>query len=267
MASFNAEPDRRPALRPRRHPALQRALLACGIAVVGLPLAGTALDQVRDPRHLPLHTVRVTGALRHLERDQLEGVVAAAIDGNFFTVDMAAIRRRVRQLPWVDEVSIRRVWPGTLVMEVVEQVPFARWGEAALVNARGEVFAPTSGVPKQGLVELFGPEGSAPRVVDFCRVVTARLQTAGLQLHRLGLDGRRDWVLGLAGGLRLALGQEAELERLNRFLGAYPLLAADSSREPVEVDLRYAQGFAVAWRVRADEGAATAASKAREGDT
>ncbi|MFM1891183.1 MAG: cell division protein FtsQ [Pseudomonadota bacterium] len=255
-----------PASRWRPSALSWRVALWSVLALATLPLASVTLDYARDPRNLPLRTIRVTGALRHLERSELEAVVAATIDGNFFTVDMAAVRARVRQLPWVDQVSIRRVWPQTLVMEVVEQVPLAQWGGAALVNARGEVFAPETGVPERGLVRLYGPPGSAPRVVDFYRLATARLQDTGLVVQRLGLDERRDWVLELHDGLRLALGQDGEVERLERFLRAYPLLANDSERQPHHVDLRYAQGFAVSWRPRPAVDAATAASKAREGD-
>ena len=253
------------APRLPQRPAVMRAMAMLGVLLVVVPLASFGLDYLRDPRHLPLRAIRVTGDLRHLDRGELEAVVAGAIDGNFFTVDMAAIRTRVRQLPWVDQVSIRRAWPETLIMQVTEQVPLARWGKSALVNARGEVFAPESSSRVKGLAQLYGPPGSAPRVVEFYGLARARLQAAGLQVGRLGLDGRRDWVLELRGGIRLALGQDGEVERLDRFLGAYPQLVKDAEREPAQVDLRYAQGFAVSWRPRGDQGSATAATKAKEG--
>jgi cell division protein FtsQ len=151
-------------------------------------------------------------------------------------------------------------------MQVIEQVPLARWGDSALVNARGEVFAPDNGVPERGLVRLYGPPGSAPRVVAFYRLAKERLQHADLTVRRLGLDERRDWVLELQGGLRLALGQAGEVERLERFLRAYPLLVNDGARLPHHVDLRYAQGFAVSWRPRPAADPAALATKATEGD-
>jgi len=233
---------------------LRRALaLTGGVLVVGTTSA-MAVDYMRDPHHLPLEIVRVTGELRHLDKQRIEAAVANAIDGNFFTVDMAGIRDQVQALPWVDRVSVRRVWPRTLVMDVTEQQPYARWGEQALVNVRGEVFAPPEGKGPDGLVRLFGPEASVERVVSFYREAAARLAAAGLVVERLGLDERREWHVELEGGLELVIGQEGERARLARFVDTYPLLLDDPARRPARVDMRYTQGFAVSWKTVGSEG-------------
>ena len=56
------------------------------------------------------------------------------------SVDLAAVSLAVRQIPWVDRARVGRAWPQGLTVEVVEQIPVARWGEASLLNARGEIF-------------------------------------------------------------------------------------------------------------------------------
>ncbi|MEJ2577286.1 MAG: cell division protein FtsQ/DivIB [Gammaproteobacteria bacterium] len=241
-------PTARPegALRRWLRPLRRWLALVGGVLVVGTTSA-MAVDYVRDPRHLPLEIVRVTGELRHLDKARIESAVAEAIDGNFFTVDMVRIRDQVRGLPWVDRVSVRRQWPRTLVMEVTEQVPFARWGEGALVNARGEVFAPERAGAADGLVRLFGPAGSVQRVVGFYREAAAQLAAAGLAVRTLGLDERREWRVELDGGPVLLIGPDGERARLARFLHTYPLLVEDPARRPVRIDLRYPQGFAVTW--------------------
>lgn len=223
--------------------------------------AGWALHRyAADPRQQPIRMIRVTGELRHLDRGRIQQVVAEAIDGGFYTTDMERIRAEVRRMPWVDQVSIRRVWPDTLVMDVVEQVPFARWGERALVNPRGEVFRPAGASLPNDPVRLFGPSGSAPEVVAFYRWARPGLASAGLPIAALGLDARREWVLQTAQGIDIKLGRRDTERRLIRLVATAAGLRADPERHPEQVDLRYEHGFAVRWRaVENDRLAAVAA--------
>jgi len=91
-----------------------------------------------------LHEVRVSNALMHVTRDQIEDVARRDIAGNFFTLDLARLRAGFERLPWVRSADVRRAWPDRVDVALEEQVPLARWGDAALVNVHGEVFAAAS---------------------------------------------------------------------------------------------------------------------------
>lgn len=236
-----------PRAAEKVRPSLMKSLLTgllFSVLLGGTVLGGTLLrEHLLDPHTLPLRVIQVQGELRHLDRQAMQTVVAEAINGGFFAVDIQRIYDRVRELPWVDRVSVRRVWPDTLVMHVSEQLPLARWGDSGLVNVRGEVFQPEQ-ILQQGLVTLYGPEGSSQRVVAFYREVGEQLAAHDLQISRMGLDERREWSLELANGLRIVVGNEAAEARFDRFMRIYPLLAS-SGRKPQRIDLRYENGFAV----------------------
>jgi len=93
--------------------------------------------KLNDPKLLPLRVVRIEGELRHLQRLELEQAVADLSIGGFLTVDVGAIRDKAQALAWVDKLSVRRVWPDSLQIWVVEQVPLARWGGACHVKCKG----------------------------------------------------------------------------------------------------------------------------------
>lgn len=201
-----------------------------------------------EPERLPLRVVEVKGEFRHLDRADIERTVVAAIDGGFFGSDMHQLRRAVLQMPWVADVSIRRIWPDTLRMRVTEQVPLARWGDAALVNTVAEVFAPASLEAHADLVRLHGPDGSARRVVAFYQAALDAVRWRGLEIVAVEQDARRHWWLTFADGLVVSLGRERVEHRLAEFVRVYPGLVARSDRRPVRVDMRYAHGFAVRWK-------------------
>ena len=112
----------------RRRRMLRRALLA---AVVGGPplLAGA----VAASPLLDVDEVRVVGTRRHLDLGISPGDAMA-------TVDVEAARERIAKLPVVKSVVVRRDWPGTVVVEVVERLPaigIERDGGVAVFDAAG----------------------------------------------------------------------------------------------------------------------------------
>jgi cell division protein FtsQ len=227
---------------------------------LALALLGLLLAQLRDPQVLPVRVVGVDGEMAHLDRQRLQSVVAEAVDGGFFSVDLQRIRQQLERLPWIESASVRRVWPDTLRVRVVEQVPLAYWGDDALVSQRGEVFRPAKLPQLNGLAVLAGADADAPEITrEYLRMRTL-LETAGLQLQEVRVDARRAWRLRTADGVVLNLGRREVMPRLTRFVQLYPYLQRQAKRLPQRVDLRYTNGFTVRWR---DAGVAEVKSKSR----
>ena len=88
----------------------------------------------------PLRKVDVKGELQHVNREQVQFIVAREMKGNFFTLDLNRTRAAFEKLPWVRNVNVRRRWPDRLEVAIEEHVVLARWGSSALVNTHGELF-------------------------------------------------------------------------------------------------------------------------------
>jgi len=224
-------------------------LLVSLMAVTALLASGHfGYRYLSQPGKLPLRVVEITGEFSHLKHAQIEAAVAAAIDGGFFTVDMQVVRDAVREMPWVEEVSVRRVWPDTLRMNVVEQVPLAYWGRAGLVNFHGEVFEPGAATISGNLPRLGGKDSRAPEVVNFYLQLRSALVGSDLAVSEMQLNERQEWEVIFNNGLSLMLGRDDPQARLADFLAVYPKLQANVSRIPERIDMRYEHGFAVRWQ-------------------
>ncbi|MFN2308156.1 MAG: cell division protein FtsQ/DivIB [Gammaproteobacteria bacterium] len=216
-------------------------ILALGVAVS----AGS--HWVRDPENLPLRSLRVEGEFRALSAEQVRAAVAGAARGSFFTVNVEAVRRAAESLPWVASARVRRVWPDTLHLQVVEQRAAARWGEAGLLNPSGQLFMPDAASLPPRLPHLSGPEAQRQRVMQTYVAMTALLAPLGRHVAELHLDARRSWLLRLDSGVEVRLGRRDELAQLERFVRVYPTAFAARQAELSRVDLRYSNGLAVRW--------------------
>ncbi|VAX08768.1 Cell division protein FtsQ [hydrothermal vent metagenome] len=226
---------------------VMRWLLACSMfGLIGLGLvAGSA--KLLDPQVMPFKVVRIEGEFKYLNRHELEQAIGAEISGGFFSVDVAALRTRALQLPWVAKVAVRRVWPDTLLIQVVEQVPLARWGDKLLVNQNAGLFQPQEGEVPSGFPWLDGPVGTEAEVVANYRSAISILDRLGLRVVRLQLDPRRAWTIEFADGSGIRLGSQDIQQRLARFARLYPQLKAAGLGQPKQVDLRYTNGLVVHW--------------------
>lgn len=230
------------------------------VLFVGLVAATgyVAWDYISDPRNQPVRSVEIKGEFRYLDRVNLQKVVAKVIDGGFFSTDIHQVRDAVLELPWVEDVSIRRVWPNKLLIQVRERTAIARWGDDALLSDKGQAFHPLKPATQKLKLHLYGRDEDAVEVLAFYRQVEGYLEVIGDQVERAGMDPRREWRIELTSGMEIVLGNRFPEQRLRRFLKVYQVIGRDDMH-PVRVDLRYEQGFAVDWN-RVD-------GKRQEGET
>jgi cell division protein FtsQ len=237
------------------------ANLLIGLAALLFAYGGLQL-LLRSPL-FPLKEIVVRGDLKNADAAEIESAVDGA-GGNFFAVDLVALRSRIEQVNWVRRVDLRRVWPDRIEARLEEHVAFARWGPAGgdlqsrgLVNTSGEPFsAPMADADAAKLPLFAGPAGSEAEIARRYRRFAELLAPLGANPDRVVLTPRYAWQLRLAGGdnggLNLELGRDgaqAVEQRLERFVAAYPeslgRLPQRAAAELRFVDLRYPNGFAM----------------------
>lgn len=230
--------------RGRAMTALLLAVALIAVLAAGMLLSGSKLL----PDGWQMRWVLVDGSFQRVSAEQVRAAVATPARGGFFQVDPEAVRHAAERLPWVARATVRKRWPDTIRVRVLEHEPMARWGDNALINTEGERFEVPEGGAIKGLPVLHGPDGSVEQVVDRYFELRTLLEGKGLDVRRLALDARGDWRTTLSYGIDVALGSESVSERLTRFASVYGEHFAARARELEHVDLRYTNGFAVKWR-------------------
>lgn len=221
------------------------------LAAAAALLAAAAVWLVRVPS-LPVRQVVFVEPLPHTRRADVEQALPAALKGNFFSLNLEAVRGALETLPWVRKVDVRRIWPARLEVRVEEHRAVARWGEGRgeLVNSYGEVFAALAGEDETAALPLlFGPAGTAPDVLKHYGDFVGSFRTVGEKPVQVTLSPRLAWQLKLENGMLVDIGREQPKSpvgvRLQRFIEVYPETVAKRAVRPAVVDLRYPNGFAM----------------------
>ncbi|WP_299230551.1 cell division protein FtsQ/DivIB [uncultured Halomonas sp.] len=201
----------------------------------------------------PLERVSIGGDLEHVSADYLRDRLSPLLRGHtWLSVNVSELREQALAVDWIAEARVSREWPNALTLELVEQVPVARWNDDSLLNSRGEPFAIGSVSPPGGLPDLAGPEGSGAEVLAYHERLATRFAEMGLELTQLRLEPRGAWRFQLNDGVWVMLGRGDREGRLARLTAAWRRQLERQASHIRYIDLRYPNGVAVAWHGEVD---------------
>lgn len=226
-----------------------------------LLLAWAAMTALQRLPVFPLRQLVVTSPVTQVSRAQVEHAARTALAGNFFTVDLGAVRDAFERMPWVRRADVRRRWPDTIELNVEEHRAAAKWtpleGEPRLVNSHGEVFTATTSAH---LPAFAGPEGSSERVLERYADFREGLRPLGRYPVAVSLSPREAWQLKLDDGVILELGRDQPKhplnERIDRFVSTYNAARGRFHTALGVIDMRYPNGFALRPAIRGSAGSA-----------
>ena len=196
----------------------------------------------------PIRVISMNGAFQRVSPGEVERAVAPFAKAGFMSADLDRIERAVESVPWVDHAMVRRRFPNSLEVTVVEETAMARWGESGLLNTRGDLFVRQATHVPAELPRLSGPDGTESLVAQRYLSVQGRMQEAGLRIAALRLDERGAWEMDLDSGVTVRLGRRDVEVRFDRFIRTASQVISHRSSDIVYVDMRYSHGFAIGWR-------------------
>ena len=225
---------------------------------------------LNQPGNFPFKKVELVNRLENQESKELQKIAAKALNGGFFSLDVAEFRAELlNQLPWVKAVSVRKVWPNKLLVEITENKPVVRWLSAELktehyqlLSEDGIVFEPEltdAQKLKFNSMALFsGPKVNAKKILNKCFEISNNLKKVDLGIKHCGMNKRRTWTLTLSTmdvkkehdkNLDIKLGKEKIIQQLDRFIDVFSGKLKQYLSSIEYVDLRYSNGFSVKWNV------------------
>ena len=164
----------------------------------------------------------------------------------YFEQDIQEIKTKFLDIPWIQDVAVRKVYPDRISLTLVEHRPMAIWNEKHFVSAQGKVFdLPTERFNSEGLPELYGPDSEAKKVLDAWYKIQKDLESRNLVLKSVAMDIRGSWTITLNNYVELRLGRGDWLPKIDRFVTIFPEIDIPDGKRLSYVDLRYEHGAAV----------------------
>ena len=212
-----------------------------------LPLAAAAYQLQRMDTILPIRTVMLSGEFQHLDQTEIEQVLRAYIGQSFFSLDIRELQQNLNARDWTESVSIRRVWPDKLRVTITEKKPVARWDDRHLLSSTARVYrADTEAFAHLPLVHARSQEPAW--ALRRFRSLQQSFEQVGERLVALEIDSRGSIDVELINGLQIRLGRDDIERKVERLASIYDAQILPRREQIERLDMRYSNGFAVAWK-------------------
>jgi len=235
----------------RRMSKLGRSLLLLIATVLSFGTIGLlAADQLYRPDTFVVDQLKIKGNFRYLNPKSIEAVVKQEAVGNFFSIKLTSIKRRVEALEWVQTAEVRREWPNTLLIDVSEQRPVMRWNKDKWVNSLGQVVDLPRAPEISNPIVLVGNERDSELMLHKAYRWKKQIERSGLELREVSLSGSHAWRLTINYPLDnyqfdVLLGRDEADQRLWRFLYLFDGEFRGADKQLRRVDARYPNGLAI----------------------
>jgi cell division protein FtsQ len=209
-----------------------------GRAIHGL---NRIIDVVETDAGFGISEVHITGSSR-TPPETLAAALGLEPGQSIFAADLPAARRRLLALDWVAQADVRRRYPDSINVRIVEKLPFALWqapGGLYVIERSGGVITSRNLESFASLPKLIGPgANNGADIVDAIaghRAISARVKA----IERIS---SRRWNLILDGGVTVKMpevGWQRQLDTLEHLIVDKGIL----ERDVTEIDLRNTANF------------------------
>lgn len=248
-----------------------RRTIVVGISVTLIVslIALLVADRLFHPQKFQIKNIEVHGQFEQVDGSQIKQIVESALDGNYFSVSLHRLENLIKQVPWIFDASLRRQWPSTIIVDVVEVQPIARWGETKWLNLTGDLVDRQPAQTDELQLELpliNGPSSERETIWKAFQQWSEKLASNGLTLDAISLESGNLWNLKLSlgalamsnnqsgleyqdspGQVSMIVDMENSYQRIQRFIDVLNQDLIIKFPEMKTIDLRYPNGFAISW--------------------
>jgi len=206
------------------------------VAVVGIAgYEGYRFASQFEMAVLQVEAIEVS-KLRHLSRDEVVELTGVRPGDSMLGLRLRRIGEQLAKNPWIESVQVRRYFPHTLSIEVVEREPVAviNMGFLYYMDAKGEVFKPLTqgdslnfpvitGITEEELAR--DPKGTKEMLTGAVALMNMLKKGSSFTLadvSEIHIDkGFGLTLFTVAGGVPVRLGTEGYEAKLARFATVY----------------------------------------------
>jgi cell division protein FtsQ len=172
--------------------------------------------------------------LTKAQKTEVEAIAGIIPQEIMFSVSPNTIRNRVLDLPWVESVVVRRLWPDHIQILVTPRAANALWqvgGKLSYIDAFGKNLGAADATKVSGLPLVIGVNAASPAPQMFEALSTRRAIAS--RTYALERIGSRRWNIRLRTGSEILLPEqnvELALDNLEYLQARYRLLDRNFTR-------------------------------------
>ena len=192
--------------------------------------------------------VVINGEFNYLSERDVIDLIDENVQTGFLTLNLPDLNRKIVEQDWIRSSSIRRSWPATLIVNIEEEIPVARWGEQQLLNNVGDYIDVINKDSVSHLPVIFSQAGDTKEIIKIYQLISELLGPIGVRIDEVESDNAGSWTLTVVSDIKIILGRDQLVEKLQRLQSVWLAELSSQEKNINVIDLRYPNGLAVKWK-------------------
>jgi cell division protein FtsQ len=220
-----------------------KRLIICIVLVLAAGLGMTACQKLNKP----IDHVVVNGDFFHLKEKEVINLIDQKVKDGFLSLNLSGLNKYLESEPWIRNATIRRSWPSTIIVDITEEKPIARWGEKQVLNNVGDYLEITDKQSIKNLPTFTTEFGKSKEMIKSYQLMSEILGPTGLKVHEIQRDVVGSWLITTSSGIQINLGRDQLAQKLRRFQVVWSAQLTSQVEKIKTIDMRYPNGISVAW--------------------
>lgn len=210
--------------------------------VYGMALSGawrTTVDALTAGLGFSVASIEIRG-LAEADSTEISDRIDVTQTSSLLMVDAERARARIAEIPWISDVSVKKLYPNRIVVNLTERMPFALWqddGKVKVVDKTGAVMSDVLDTRNAGLPLVVG-QGANGRVAEAVELMNAA-PAIRPKIRAAVLVAERRWNLVTVDGIEIMLPEDQPAAALARVASLHETRKL-LDRDLVVVDMRVA---------------------------
>lgn len=210
-------------------------------------LMAALMSGVIKSNHWEVTNIELEAEFKRVNSEQIRVVVADYPERSFFKIKADVIRDNLKNIPWVQKVTVNKKWPNTIMIRLIEHKAVAVWNNNQLLNEKGEIFDVDSINDLTALPQINGKDNHSVTIWDSYVRYSDIVRKTGYDISSTVVSNRGGWNIFLSNGLNIKLGSKKIDAKLVRLVETWTKLLILNEKLPLYIDLRYTNGYAIMW--------------------
>lgn len=211
------------------------------LLIIGLLLSSLSFLYER----WPVNSIEIRGSFSIWPENKIAEELAWLKEESFFSVDLQRVYAVADALPLLNILTVKKQWPGTVLLNVYEEVPMAVWNEKKLLTLGGLLVNKPYFYDVKELANIRGSSHYAEVATRHYRRLSQALIPDGIAIKTLNISSVGSIKVWLSNGWVIDFGRQYFEERVQRLVSLMNVL---SGQQIATLDLRYGKGVAISWK-------------------
>ena len=220
-----------------------KRLIICIVLVLAAGLGMTACQKLDKP----IDRVVVNGDFYHLKEKEVINLIDQKVKDGFLSLNLSGLNKYLESEPWIRNATIRRAWPSTIIVDITEEKPIARWGEKQVLNNVGDYLEITDKQSIKNLPTFTSEFGKSKEMIKSYQLMSEIFGPTGLKVQEIRRDVVGSWLITTSSGIQINLGRDQLVQKLRRFQVVWSAQLSSQVEKIKTIDMRYPNGISVAW--------------------